>query len=87
MTTEERNQETAVEEEPAPTLEAEPEAAAEQPAVPEYVTIRVLLPAATNEELKSLATLWGETKTETARKLLIGGIQHHYSINKNLGRL
>ncbi len=84
---------------PAPTEELTEQPAAEKPVAeqpaaekpvaeqPEKVTLRVDLPVEANENLKALAALWGETKTETARKLLTGQIQHHYSVNKVRGRL
>ena len=80
MENEERNEGATAEEQPG----SEQPAAEEQPVT---VTLRVLLPAQANEDLKSLANLWGETKTDTARKLLTGAIQRQIQANKQLGRL
>ncbi|MBA7624682.1 hypothetical protein ES703_32094 [subsurface metagenome] len=86
MTTEKRNEDTGLEpviEQPTP----EPEQPAPEQPKPEKVSVRVDLPVETNENLRSLAALWGETKTQTALKLLTGAVQHHYSINRMRGRL
>ena len=92
MTEEERTERTpepepGLEPEAVAELQPEPAPAPEPEPKPETVGVRVNLLIETNENLKALATLWGETKTQTAWKLLTGAVQHHYSVNRMRGRL
>ncbi|MBA7608635.1 hypothetical protein ES703_15814 [subsurface metagenome] len=81
-----KEKETGPELEQPPTEEFTEQPAAEQPK-PETVGVRVELLVEDNEKLKSLATLWGQTKALTAWKLLTGSVQHQFNVNKLRGRL
>ncbi|MBA7606762.1 hypothetical protein ES703_13912 [subsurface metagenome] len=68
---------------PEPELETPPAPEPEPP----LINIRVRVPVATNDQLKALSELWGETKQGTATRMLIGFTQRQYSINKAQGRI
>ena len=81
MTTEKRSEAT-LEEQP---VTEQPQAEAKKK--PKRNQVTIALSTEVMEKLRGLAELWGESPYATAKKLLTGQIQHHYSINKLRGRL
>ena len=81
MTSEEQREKTTLEQ---PPVTEKPEKKAKKKPVNQ---VTIPLPTELLAQLNALAGLWGESRYATAKKLLTGQIQHHYSINRCRGRL